>query len=134
MPPEGQPVVAVINTSVETGDILQEVLADEDFATAVAFAYEFKRGERDLYAFFAEHRPSVVIWDIALPYVENWHYFRDHVLSLGLLPERCFVCTTMNKSILDVLVGPTPTFELIGRPADLEVIVDAVRRALGHTP
>jgi hypothetical protein len=124
------PVVAVINTSTEIVDLLCEVLAEEGFAPVSALTLEFKRGERDLRTFVAEHRPQVILWDIAIPYVENWEYFRDHALSLGLLPERCFVCSTVNKTALDMLVGPTPAIELIGRPFDLDVITDAVRRAL----
>jgi hypothetical protein len=40
------------------------------------------------------------------------------------------VLTTVNKAALDLLVGPTPAFELVGRPYDLDHILQAVHRAL----
>jgi hypothetical protein len=87
----GQPVVALINTAHESIELLQEVMAEAGFATVAAFVVEFKRGERDLRAFFAEHRPQAVIYDIAIPYVENWHFFREQILGLGFLPQNRFI-------------------------------------------
>jgi DNA-binding response OmpR family regulator len=124
------PLVAVINSSVEIAELLKEALEDEGFAVVVAYTVEFKRGGRNLRAFFEEHRPRAVLWDIAIPYAENWDYFSQHVLTLGLLPEHCFVCTTVNKTVLDLLVGTTGTLEVVGRPFDLSEIVDAVRHAV----
>jgi hypothetical protein len=125
-----QPVVAVVNTSVEILELLLGVLADEGYAAVPAFTFEFKRGERDFRAFVAEHRPSAVLWDIAIPYVENWEYFQHEVLGSDALPERCFICSTVNRTALEMLVGPTSTIELVGRPFDLQVIVDAVQRVV----
>jgi CheY-like chemotaxis protein len=123
-------VVAVINTSEETAEVLREVLEEEGFTPVVAYIVDFKRGRANLAEFFATYRPAAVLYDIALPYIENWNFFQEHVLGGRFLPTECFVITTANKSILDVLVGPTPTIELIGRPFDLESIVQAVRRVV----
>ena len=130
-PTAGRPVVAVINTAEETARVLTDLLEDEGFASVVAYVVDFKQGRQDLKAFFATYRPRAVIYDVALPYIENWNFFRNHILGAKLLPEECFVLTTANKTILDLLVGPTPTFELVGRPFDLEAIMVAVRRAVG---
>jgi hypothetical protein len=40
------------------------------------------------------------------------------------------VLTTTNKRALDALVGRTPAQELVGKPFDLDALVQAVRRAL----
>jgi hypothetical protein len=40
------------------------------------------------------------------------------------------VLTTTNRTVLELLVGPTNSIELIGRPFDLETIVQGVKRAL----
>jgi DNA-binding response OmpR family regulator len=66
-----QSVVAVINTSVETTELLQEVLEDEGFTVVTAYTFDFKRGNQDLPTFFVTHQPRAVVYDIALPYVEN---------------------------------------------------------------
>jgi hypothetical protein len=74
-----------------------------------------------------------VLYDVAIPYEDNWYFFQQHVLSLGLLPPSCFVLTTTNRTVLDILVGPTPAFEVVGRPADLGVILEMVQQALEHS-
>src|SRR5690349_2258880 len=42
-----QPCIAIINTSEETLQLLQELMMDAGFATVSAYVPEFKRGERD---------------------------------------------------------------------------------------
>jgi CheY-like chemotaxis protein len=128
-----RPVVAIINTSQETIELLQEVLQDEGFTVVTAYVVDFKRGSQDIQAFFQTHQPQAVVYDIALPYVENWAFFREQVLASHFLSENHYVLTTTNKSVLEVLVGPTHTIELVGRPFDLDAIVGAVRQALYGT-
>ncbi len=123
-----RPVVAVINTTLETIAVLQEVLEDEGFTVVSAYILDFKRGKRDLSTFFATHQPQVVVCDIALPYVENWTFFHKAVLAAEFLPEEQFVLTTTNKKVLEELVGATRAIELIGRPFDLDTIIAAVQR------
>jgi len=125
-----RPKVAIINTSLESIEILQKLLADAGLDTVSAYVTEFKRGERDLAAFFAEHQPDAVVYDIALPYVQNWKFFREQVLARHLLPEDRFIVTTANRTVLEVLVGPTSAFEMIGRPYDLANILAAVKQAV----
>jgi CheY-like chemotaxis protein len=127
--PDVRPCVAIINTSLETIQMLQDVLAEEGFATAAAYVTEFKRGERDLAAFFRQHQPQAVVYDIAIPYIQNWQFFQNQVLGLDLLSAGRFVVTTTNRSVLEQLVGPTQAIELIGRPYDLQTLISAVQRA-----
>jgi len=129
-----RPVVAIINTSLESIELLESVLAEQGFAPVSAYVVEFKRGERDLDAFFQEHRPKAVIWDIALPYIQNWQFFCSKALARQFLPEYCFIITTANRTVLDMLVGPTPAYEMVGRPFDLQAIIDAVKHAVNSGP
>jgi DNA-binding NtrC family response regulator len=130
-----QPCIAIINTSEEAIQLLQELMMDEGFATVTAYVPVFKRGERDIEAFFQEHHPQAVLYDIAIPYLENWTFFQEQILARDLLPATCFVITTTNRTVLEMLVGPTSAIELIGRPFDLDMIVQAVHRAIAsrHT-
>ena len=96
--PGRRPVVAIINSAEETAEVLQELLEEEGFAAVVAYVVDFKLGRQDLRAFFAAQQPRAVIYDVALPYVENWALFQERILGAGLLPPECFVLTTANKS------------------------------------
>jgi DNA-binding NtrC family response regulator len=125
-----RPVVAIINTSVETVELLAEVLAEEGFDTVEAYVIEFKRGLRDLDAFFRDQQPQAVIYDVAIPYLENWRFFQEQVLDRKYLPATCFVVTTTNRTVLDLLIGPNNAIEMVGRPFDLDTIVQAVKRAV----
>jgi hypothetical protein len=63
--------VAVLNTSSDFIDILTEILELEGFNTIAEFTSVFRKGEKDIHTFFAEHQPDVVIYDIAIPYEIN---------------------------------------------------------------
>jgi hypothetical protein len=45
---------------------------------------------------------------------------------------RKVVLTTTNKKRLEELVGATDAFEIVGKPYDLEQIVNAVKVAIGR--
>ena len=129
------PLIAILNTSTETIEIIEAVIEDDGFRTVSAYIVDFKRNILSLDAFFQQHQPQVVIYDIAPPYDENWQFFREQVLNKGYLPARSFVLTTTNKSVLERIVGPTHTIEFVGKPFDLDQISIAVRQALaGNWP
>ena len=129
--------VAVIDTSAEALEILQGVLEDEGHTVATADVAELMGNTCELAAFFQAHRPQAVVYHLTLPYVRNWTFFCEHVLAPGYMPESCFVLTTTNKAILDVLVTAMPhTVDVMSRPFDLDAIVEHVDRAVHayHTP
>jgi CheY-like chemotaxis protein len=120
--------IAIINTSVEVIDFLRELFEGEGFDVVTAFAHDFKRGSHDFPTFCATHQPAVVVYDIAFPYEENWQFFITQILGANVLPASHFVLTTINKGVLDKLVGPTPTIELVGKPFDIDALVQAVQQ------
>jgi DNA-binding response OmpR family regulator len=122
-------VVAVFNSSEEVINLLKLVLEEEGFDVVSAHVPELKTGEEDVTAFFAEHDPRVIVYDVSLPYQANWQFFQ-WVQRLGEQQGRRFVVTTTNKRALDDLMGRTPAFELVGKPFDIDQIVAAVRRAM----
>jgi DNA-binding NtrC family response regulator len=125
----GTPTVAVINASEEIAEMLSMVLQHAGIPTVMAYPLDFKRGRQDLAIFLTNYDPPVVVFDIAIPYAENWAFFervRDSAAGRG----RTFIVTTTNKRALEEIVGGTGAHEIIGKPYDLDAIVDAVRRAL----
>jgi CheY-like chemotaxis protein len=126
-----KPVIAVFNSSADTVDLLRTVLEAEGFQTVVGHIPEVKRGEIDLIDFVNHHAPAVILYDVSPPYDANWRFLRL-VRSSEALKRSQFVLTTTNKPALEQLVGETEALEIIGKPYDLQQVIDAVRAALAR--
>lgn len=126
--------IAVINSNEDTTEMLREVLQRAGFSSVViGHVTEIKRGQEDFLKFLEVHNPRVFVWDISIPYEENWR-FTHLIMSSDAMKGRAVVLTTTNKRALDSLVGPTETIEIIGKPYDLDHILAAVKRAAGINP
>ena len=121
--------VAVINTSKEIVEVLQELFESEGYKTCGTFTYLYKGNESHFDEFINQNKPDVIIYDIALPYKDNFELFKklSEKMKENHIP---FILTTTNKEALESFVGKTNTHELIGKPYDMQEIVDAVQRAL----
>ena len=124
-----RPVIAVFNSSSDTVDLLRRALEQEGLQTVIGHIPEIKQGGLDLIAFIGRHVPAVIVYDVSPPYEENWTFLRL-VRSSEAVSGKPFVITTTNKPALDSLVGSTEAIEIIGKPYDLQQVVDAVRAAL----
>jgi CheY-like chemotaxis protein len=123
-------VIAVVNSSEDTVEMLRNCLMSNGFSAIVTgHIHDFKSGEEDFPRFLKEHDPSVIIYDVSIPYDKNWTFLRL-LLDSESMRGRKLVLTTTNKKRLDELVGPTDAFEIVGKPYDLEKIVSAVKTAL----
>ncbi len=124
-------VVAVFNTSPDTVDLLRIVLERAGFVVVAAFTYELRDGDVDIEAFCRQHQPVVAVYDVALPYDANWRLF-EHIRSLDVMGETTFVITTTNEKQVRAIAGPNEQlFEIVGKPYDLGLIVEAVKKAAG---
>lgn len=123
------PVVAVFNSSADVVQLLRTALEEDGYTTATAHVTEIKQGQQDVVEFFERYDPQVVIYDVSLPYAENWTFFkliRDAQAAQG----RAFIVTTPNKHALEETIGDSEALELIGKPYDLRTILDRVAAAL----
>ena len=80
-------VVAVLNTSPDTVDLLKDVFERAGFLVASAYTHDIRSGVLDVEAFLRVHRPAAIVYDIAPPYERNWAYLQ-HLRSTAL-STRC---------------------------------------------
>ena len=127
---EGPPVVAIINTNDDTVEMLRMMLEGSGMVGVSLHMSEIKRGGVDFAAFVDEHDPKVLIVDLPPPYDRSWLMYQ-HLRSMECTRRRRFVLTSTNPARLREIAGADePVLEVIGKPYDLEAIVDAVRKKL----
>ena len=84
----------------------------------------------DVIDFVAEHQPDAIIYDVAIPYEENWRFLRL-LQSSEALKDVKWVITTTHRKRLEELVGECgEVYEVVGKPYDLIQITSAVKDAL----
>jgi DNA-binding response OmpR family regulator len=126
--------VAVINTSPDIIDLLRRALEPAGFVVVTAMTFEIREGRIDLQHFIEQHDPRVVVYDIAPPYDANWRLFR-HLAGQPWMAHRQFVITSVNAREVDrVASGGGRVYEVVGKPYDLDQIVNAVREASRSRP
>ncbi len=123
-------VVAVFNTSEDTTDMLRVVLEQSGFVVVTAFTNALRDGKVDLEALMRQHRPAVVVYDVALPYDANWRLL-EHIKASPACAGVQFVITTTNAVRLREVAGEDQqVLEIVGKPYDLGQLVKAVSEAV----
>ncbi len=130
----GPAVVAVLNTSPDVVDMLRHVFEAAGYVVVSLLTYQVRDGQVELESFLHQHQPDVVVYDIAPPYEPNWRLFR-HIAATPSMRHREIVLTSTNPGRVRQLVDTTqPIYEIIGKPFDLDEIVNAVREAAHARP
>lgn len=133
MPTASPEVVAVINTSPDTVELLSHALEPAGFVVVSAYTHEIRAGGFDIEAFLRVHQPKVVVYDLAPPYDRNWRLLQH--LRTGALGAIRIVLTSTNARESQALAGrDEQIYEIIGKPYDLDKIVQAVREAARARP
>jgi CheY-like chemotaxis protein len=123
-------VVAVLNTSPDTVELLRIALQHAGLTVVSGYIHDVRDGRLDLEAFVRQHEPKAIVWDISPPYDVQWQ-FLEHIRQRPACAECRFVVTTTNVQQLRKVAGTDQELhEIIGKPYDLEDIVVAVRNAM----
>lgn len=124
------PVVAILNSNDDTVEMLRAMLESEGIVGVSAHVADLRRGEFDFSGFLAEHDPQVIIYDIPPPYDRSW-LFLEHLRGMPVMDGRRFVLTSTNPTRVQQVAQPgEPILEIIGKPYDLQIIIDAVKKEL----
>jgi len=126
-------VVALFNASDDTVEMVRAMLdASGHHCLVGCHLSDLRKGRIDFDRYLTQHKPSVLIFDISPPYLENWMLFktlRDGRGAKGL----GIVLTTTNKARLDEAVGAdTKALEIVGKPYDLGQINSAINLAMAQ--
>jgi DNA-binding response OmpR family regulator len=128
-------VVAVINTSPDVVDMLRLTLEHAGIVAVSAMTFEIREGAVDLERFVAQHRPRVIVYDVAPPYENNWQLFQ-HIRAMPVMKDVQFVLTSTNARQVEQYAkgNSLRIYEIVGKPFDLGEVVAAVREALKARP
>jgi DNA-binding response OmpR family regulator len=127
---ETPPVVIVINTSPDTVELLRIVLENAGFVVMSTYTHDLRAAKVDIEAMVRQYQPRLIIYDIALPYDKNWRQFLT-ISSIPALSGVDFILTTTNERHVKEVAGQDQTvYEIVGKPYDLDVLVQAVKDAV----
>lgn len=127
--PALRPVIAVFNSSDDMVELLRMMLESNGFVVVSGHVADLRRAKLDLEAFVNQNQPQVVVYDLVPPYDVQWA-FLDQLRTVSPLRGIPFVLTSTNAAMARQLAGRTEqVIEVLGRPFDMDELLDAVRRA-----
>ena len=130
--PRTRSVIALFNSSDDLLELLRMLFEDHGYLAVTGHINDLRKSSFDLQAFVAHHRPSVVLYDLIPPFERQWA-FLDHLRTHSALKNLPFVLMSTNERLARSLASrDEQVIEVVGRPFEFPLLLDAVKRALGQ--
>lgn len=125
-------LVCLCNASLEVLHLLRQVLEQSEIRTVIFYMAEIYADSKDFVQFVKAHNPDLVIFDVPIPYEDNWRRF-DQLREDHALDDVSFLVTSTSpetvkgmakkdkRDVVDVVVG---------KPFDLDDLLNAVQEFL----
>ena len=114
--------------------MLKVALEQAGLLVVTILSHQIRDGSIDVDAFVRQHRPRVIVYDIAPPYHSDWALL-EHIRSFPALRDCRYVLTSPNVAHVQQLVGEDErVYEIIGKPHDIGQFVGAVLQAVKARP
>lgn len=121
--------VAIINSTPDAIDLLSDTFSAAGFVVVSGFTHDIRDGKLDVEAFMRQHRPRVIVYDLAPPYQRNVRLF-EHIRTMPAVEGAHFVITSMNPAnVVHLLANDERVYEVVDRADDLMRLVQAVKEA-----
>jgi len=122
------PVVGILNSNDDVVELLRLALEQAGLVVVSAHVDAVKRGDVSLADFLKQHGPDVVIYDLVPPYDRSWR-FLQHLRETIASGQRFVITSTNPKRAAELAAASEKDiFEIVGKPYDIDRIVDEVRR------
>jgi CheY-like chemotaxis protein len=123
------PTIAIVNTSPDTVEMLRGVFFSAGFMVVSCYTHDLRDGRIDFEAFMRQHKPRVIVYDIAPPYERNYRLF-EHVRAMPVCSGCQFVLTSTNPVHVVRLAGrDEQVYEVVDREEDLMRLAQVVKEA-----
>ena len=129
MTPTERVTIAIVNTTPDAVDMLRHTFESAGFVVVSCFTHDIRDGQTDFASFVTQHKPRVIIYDLAPPYEKNFRLFQ-HVREMDVVKDVHFVITSVNPPNVRALFGRDERiYEIVDREEDLMTLVQAVKQA-----
>jgi DNA-binding NtrC family response regulator len=125
------PVVGIINTSPDTVELLRIVLENAGFMVVSTYTHELREAKVNIEAIIRQYSPKLIIYDVAPPYDKNWREFLTTAAMPALKGINFIITTTNARHVKEVAGDHQEVYEIVGKPYDLGLLVQAVKDTLG---
>src|SRR5437870_4102365 len=121
--------LAVLNDSEPVLKMLCGWFQEQRHCCITAVVADMPNAHEDVARFLMDHKPDVVVYDVAMPYASSWDLI-DVIRGNPALQSQPFVLTTPNKKMLEEAVGGrAPALEIAGQTRDLRRWLKAAETA-----